>query len=364
MQFARSSALRETLYRAYVTRASEFGDPALDNTRADPRDPRAAPGRSQPARLPQLRRAVRRAEDGRVARSRSSSSCANWRQGPPLRRARPRRPARIRGRQTRHRRSAALGLELHRRKAEGGALCLQRAGGQAVLHRAQGDGRPVQDRRDAVRGEHPARQRAGLAPERRGLPHRSARAPRSASSTSTRRPAPAKRGGAWMDDVRARWLRPDNGTVQTPVAQLVCNFASGVDGKPPLLTHDDVTTLFHEFGHGLHHMLTRVNERDVVGHQRRRVGCGRAAEPVHGELLLGAGRAPAHDRARRHRRAAAARAVRQDDRRQELPERPADAAPDRVLAVRHAAAHRIRRRAGPAGRRDGPARPRCAPRSP
>jgi oligopeptidase A len=74
-----------------------------------------------------------------------------------------------------------------------------------------------------------------------------------------------KRGGAWMDDVRARWLRPDNGQLQTPVAHLVCNFADGVDGKPPLLTHDDVTTLFHEFGHGLHHMLTQVNERDVSG---------------------------------------------------------------------------------------------------
>lgn len=74
-----------------------------------------------------------------------------------------------------------------------------------------------------------------------------------------------KRGGAWMDDVRARWLRPDNGKLQTPIAHLVCNFAEGVDGKPPLLTHDDVITLFHESGHGLHHMLTRVNERDVSG---------------------------------------------------------------------------------------------------
>jgi oligopeptidase A len=74
-----------------------------------------------------------------------------------------------------------------------------------------------------------------------------------------------KRGGAWMDDARARWLRPDTGQLQTPVAHLVCNFAEGVNGKPPLLTHDDVTTLFHEFGHGLHHMLTQVNERDVSG---------------------------------------------------------------------------------------------------
>jgi oligopeptidase A len=74
-----------------------------------------------------------------------------------------------------------------------------------------------------------------------------------------------KRGGAWMDDMRGRWLRPDTHTLQTPVAHLVCNFASGVDGKPALLTHDDVTTLFHEFGHGLQHMLTQVNERDVSG---------------------------------------------------------------------------------------------------
>jgi oligopeptidase A len=74
-----------------------------------------------------------------------------------------------------------------------------------------------------------------------------------------------KRGGAWMDDVRSRWLRPDNGRLQTPVAHLVCNFADGVEGKPPLLTHDDVITLFHESGHGLHHMLTQVNEHDVSG---------------------------------------------------------------------------------------------------
>ena len=78
-----------------------------------------------------------------------------------------------------------------------------------------------------------------------------------------------KRGGAWMDDVRSRWLRPDTQALQTPVAHLVCNFAEGLvqDGirKPALLTHDDVITLFHEFGHGLHHLLTAVNERQVSG---------------------------------------------------------------------------------------------------
>ncbi len=73
-----------------------------------------------------------------------------------------------------------------------------------------------------------------------------------------------KRSGAWMDDVRGRWQRPE-GSLQTPVAHLVCNFAEGLDGKPALLTHDNVITLFHEFGHGLHHMLTQVNDIGVAG---------------------------------------------------------------------------------------------------
>lgn len=75
---------------------------------------------------------------------------------------------------------------------------------------------------------------------------------------------PGKRPGAWMDDVRSRWLKP-SGEQQLPVAQLVCNFASPVGDKPALLTHDDVITLFHEFGHGLHHMLTQVNDLGVSG---------------------------------------------------------------------------------------------------
>jgi len=79
---------------------------------------------------------------------------------------------------------------------------------------------------------------------------------------------PGKRPGAWMDDVRGRWARPE-GKLQTPVAHLVCNFAPPlqVDGKarPALLTHDEVTTLFHEFGHGLHHMLTQVSDIGVAG---------------------------------------------------------------------------------------------------
>ncbi|HMX11647.1 MAG TPA: M3 family metallopeptidase [Burkholderiaceae bacterium] len=76
---------------------------------------------------------------------------------------------------------------------------------------------------------------------------------------------PGKRPGAWMDDVRSRWQRPDSGALQTPVAHLVCNFSAPVDGKPALLTHDEVQTLFHEAGHGLHHMLTQVAELGVSG---------------------------------------------------------------------------------------------------
>ena len=73
-----------------------------------------------------------------------------------------------------------------------------------------------------------------------------------------------KRGGAWMDDARARHKRRDGG-VQTPVVYLTCNFSAPVGGKPACFTHDEVITLFHEFGHGLHHMLTRVDELGVSG---------------------------------------------------------------------------------------------------
>lgn len=73
-----------------------------------------------------------------------------------------------------------------------------------------------------------------------------------------------KKSGAWMSGARSR-CRYRDGTLQTPVAYLVCNFTPPQDDKPSLLTHGEVTTLFHEFGHGLHHMLTRVEEISVSG---------------------------------------------------------------------------------------------------
>ncbi|MDY6011163.1 MAG: M3 family metallopeptidase [Duodenibacillus sp.] len=74
----------------------------------------------------------------------------------------------------------------------------------------------------------------------------------------------SKRGGAWMDNDSTR-KRLADGSIRTPIAYLVCNFSHPVDGKPALLTHDDVITLFHEFGHGLHHMLTRVDVSQLSG---------------------------------------------------------------------------------------------------
>lgn len=73
-----------------------------------------------------------------------------------------------------------------------------------------------------------------------------------------------KRGGAWMDECRSRRVRAD-GSLQLPIAYLTCNFMPASGERPPLLTHDDVITLFHEFGHCLHHMMTKIDYADVSG---------------------------------------------------------------------------------------------------
>ncbi|MGB2078926.1 MAG: oligopeptidase A, partial [Vibrio sp.] len=73
-----------------------------------------------------------------------------------------------------------------------------------------------------------------------------------------------KRGGAWMDECRVRRVTSE-GQLQTPVAYLTCNFNKPIGDKPALFTHDEVVTLFHEFGHGIHHMLTQVEIADVSG---------------------------------------------------------------------------------------------------
>ncbi|MCG7940494.1 MAG: oligopeptidase A [Candidatus Thiodiazotropha lotti] len=74
---------------------------------------------------------------------------------------------------------------------------------------------------------------------------------------------PKKRGGAWMDECATRFF--SESVDQIPVAYLTCNFSPPVGGQPALFTHDEVETLFHEFGHGLHHMLTRIDYPSVAG---------------------------------------------------------------------------------------------------
>jgi oligopeptidase A len=73
-----------------------------------------------------------------------------------------------------------------------------------------------------------------------------------------------KRGGAWMDDCKSR-RELANGDIQYPVAYLTCNFNKPIGDKPALFTHDEVVTLFHEFGHGIHHMLTQIDTSGVSG---------------------------------------------------------------------------------------------------
>ncbi len=264
MQFARSSALRETLYRAYATRASELGDPAFDNT----------------ALIGEI--LARREEEAKLLGYRNFGELSvvpKMAESPEqvvkfLRdlaaKARPygeRDLADLRAFA-----STQLGLAdpqpwdwsyVGEKLKEARYAFSEQEVKQyfpapkvmAGLFKIVETLFEVSIRRDSAPTWHPSVEFYRI--ERGGQKVGQFYLDPSARA--------AKRGGAWMDDVRARWLRPDDGRLQTPVAQLVCNFAEGVGGKPPLLTHDDVTTLFHEFGHGLHHMLTQVNERDVSG---------------------------------------------------------------------------------------------------
>jgi oligopeptidase A len=264
MQFARSSALREKLYRAYVTRASEFGDPAFDNTelireilalRQEEAKLLGYPNFGELSIVPKMAESagqvVKFLRDlAAKARPYGERDLVDLRvfaaQQLGIVDPQPWDWSYI-GEKLKEARYAFSEQEVKQYFTAPKVM--------AGLFKIVETLFEVSIRRDSAPVWHPSVEfyrieRAGQKVGQFYLDP-AARA--------------AKRGGAWMDDVRARWRRPDTGTLQTPVAQLVCNFAEGVDGKPPLLTHDDVTTLFHEFGHGLHHMLTQVDERDVSG---------------------------------------------------------------------------------------------------
>ena len=133
-----------------------------------------------------------------------------------------------------------------------------------VLPAATRARRAVRGGREAVRREdRRTARRAGVSPGRALLRNRRRQGAVRAGFYLDACARPKKRAGAWMDDCVGR---KDFGAEHTvPVAYLVCNFLPAAPGKPALLTHDDVVTMFHEFGHGLHHMLTRVGYPSIAG---------------------------------------------------------------------------------------------------
>jgi oligopeptidase A len=271
MQYANDRALRETLYTAYVTRASELGDPARDNT----------------AVIAQLLRL--RQEEGQLL---GHASFAEVSLVPKMAQSPQQVMEFLRDLARRARAGAERDLaELRTFARDELGLADLQAWDMAYV------GEKLKERRYAF-SETEVKQyftepkvleglfrivetlfEVRIRPDEAPVWHPSVRFFRIERPAVAGSDAPAtlvgqfyldpyarpgKRPGAWMDDVRERWLRPEGG-LQTPVAHLVCNFAPPLPGRPALLTHDDVITLFHEFGHGLHHMLTQVDDIGVSG---------------------------------------------------------------------------------------------------
>jgi len=268
MQFARSSALRETLYRAYATRASELGDPAFDNTaligeilalRQEEAQLLGLPNFGELSLVPKMAGSAKEVTDflrdlAAKARPFALQDLADLRafaaEQLGIADPQPWDWSYI-GEKLKESRYAFSEQEVKAYFTAPKVL--------AGLFKIVETLFEVSIRRDTAPVWNPGVEFYRI---ERSTAQGMQKVGQFYLDPAAR---PGKRGGAWMDDVRARWLRPDDNRVQTPVAQMVCNFADGVEGKPPLLTHDDVITLFHEFGHGLHHMLTQVNERDVSG---------------------------------------------------------------------------------------------------
>ena len=147
-----------------------------------------------------------------------------------------------------------------------------------------------------------------------------------------------KRNGAWMDDARGRRLTANG--IQTPVAYMCCNFSEPVEKagelRPALFSHNDVITLFHEFGHGLHHLLTQVDELGVSGISGVEWDAVELPSQFMENFCWEWDVFAAHDCPCRYWRAIASRTVRQDDRSQEFPVRSANAASGRVFTGRYA----------------------------
>ncbi len=263
MQYAEDRALREALYRAYATRASEFGKPELDNT-------------ALIARLLPLRREAARmlgyasyAELSLVPKMAESPAQVLEFLEDLAQRARAHAERDLAELEAFAR--AELGLERlemwdisfaseklrQRRYAFADQELKQYFPEDAVL---AGLFRLI----ETLYGVRIASARAPLwHAEARFFELRDARGELVGQFYMDLYARDTKRGGAWMDDAISR--RRLGERVQMPVAHVVCNFSRPVGARPALFTHDEVLTLFHELGHGLHHLLTRVDDLGVSG---------------------------------------------------------------------------------------------------
>ena len=295
MQYARNRELRATLHRAYSTRASELGArPNWDNT---PVIRRILALRQEEARLlgyanyaevslvPKMAGSAAEVIDflrelaGRRGRSRARD----------LARAR-----RLRARQLGIGTLAAADLAFASETPEGASLRVLRSGGAPVLSRAPGLGGTVPRRRDAFRHHDPQGVRGDLASGRALL-----RDPRCRTGCADRpvlsRPvrAAGQAGGAWMDDGdRSPQRRRRASSTRSPTSS--ATLSAPVRGRAARsFTHDDVIDALPRVRARAAPAADARRRRRRVRHPRRRVGRGRAAQPVHGELLLGMGRARA-----------------------------------------------------------------------
>ena len=263
MQYAENRGLRERLYRAHVTRASEFGPPELDNTSIITRELRL---RNEKARLlgyrsfSQLSMVPKMAQSPEAALSFLEDLAA--RAAPYARRD-----------YAELQEFARTNLGLPDLRAWDMAFASERLRAARYAFSDQdvkqyfpepkvleGMFRLVETlygiriSADEAEAWHPDVRFFRITDLRGTLVGRFFLDPHSRES---------KRGGAWMDEAITRQRTADS--LQAPVAHLVCNFPAPVDAKPSLLTHDEVMTLFHEFGHGLHHLLSRVDDLGVSG---------------------------------------------------------------------------------------------------
>ncbi|OGA47152.1 MAG: oligopeptidase A [Betaproteobacteria bacterium RIFCSPLOWO2_12_FULL_63_13] len=271
MRYAKNRALREQLYRAYVTRASEFGPPALDNT------PLIAAQLKLRREMAQLLGYANYAEVSLVPKMAQSPREVLTFLDDLARKALPfarRDWAELTE-------FASLELGLNKLEACDVPFASERLRQQRFTFSDQEVKQYFPEHKVLEGMFRVVETIYGIRIERDSADtwHPDVRFYRIVDPSGARRPAEkdgllgrfyldpyareTKRGGAWMDEAISRRLR--NGSVQVPVAYLVCNFSPPVGAKPALFTHDEVITLFHEFGHGLHHLLSRVDYLGASG---------------------------------------------------------------------------------------------------